>query len=154
VGVCEERIVVRIAHASCAQTGGDLCPDRRTAASGRPLGRSGLAASVPLSLVSDQGDDARWPAAVLLACDDEYLYVAASCRKVPSAAYPASSGPRPRDPDLSQRDRIEVLIDVDRDYATYRHEASGRVLGANDRVRIAVAGINGRGQTHITGFGG
>ena len=28
------------------------------------------------------------------------------------------------------------------------------MLGANDRVRIAVAGINGRGQTHITGFGG
>jgi photosystem II stability/assembly factor-like uncharacterized protein len=77
------------------------------------------AAGIPLSLVSDQGDDARWPAAVLLACDDEFLYVAASCRKVPSAAYPASSGPRPRDPDLSQRDRIEVLIDVDRDYATY-----------------------------------
>jgi len=33
-------------------------------------------------------------------------------------------------------------------------KASGRVQGANDRVRIAVAGIHGRGQTHITGFGG
>lgn len=33
-------------------------------------------------------------------------------------------------------------------------KASGRVLGANDRVRIAVAGINGRGQTHLSGFGG
>lgn len=32
--------------------------------------------------------------------------------------------------------------------------ASGRILGANDRIRIAIAGINGRGQTHITGFGG
>lgn len=32
--------------------------------------------------------------------------------------------------------------------------ASGRVLGANDRVRIAIAGIHGRGQTHIAGFGG
>ncbi|NLY00932.1 MAG: Gfo/Idh/MocA family oxidoreductase [Rhodopirellula sp.] len=31
-------------------------------------------------------------------------------------------------------------------------KASGRVLGANDRVRLAVAGINGRGQTHLTGF--
>ena len=31
-------------------------------------------------------------------------------------------------------------------------KASGRVLGANDRVRIAVAGINGRGRTHLTGF--
>jgi predicted dehydrogenase len=32
-------------------------------------------------------------------------------------------------------------------------KTSGRVLGANDRVRIAVAGINGRGRTHLTGFG-
>ena len=32
-------------------------------------------------------------------------------------------------------------------------KASGRVLGANDRVRIAVAGINGRGQSHLKGFG-
>ena len=28
-------------------------------------------------------------------------------------------------------------------------KASGKILGANDRVRIAVAGINGRGQEHI-----
>ncbi len=28
-------------------------------------------------------------------------------------------------------------------------KASGRVLGANDRVRIAVAGVNGRGQEHL-----
>lgn len=33
-------------------------------------------------------------------------------------------------------------------------KASGRVLGANNRVRVAVAGINGRGRSHITGFGG
>jgi len=33
-------------------------------------------------------------------------------------------------------------------------KASGRVLGANDRVRIAVAGVNGRGQWHLKGFGG
>lgn len=32
-------------------------------------------------------------------------------------------------------------------------KASGRVLGANDRVRIAVAGVNGRGQQHITAYG-
>ena len=31
--------------------------------------------------------------------------------------------------------------------------ASGRVLGANDRVRIAVAGINGRGRGHIRAYG-
>ena len=33
-------------------------------------------------------------------------------------------------------------------------KASGKVLGANDAIRIAVAGINGRGQAHIQAFGG
>ncbi len=31
-------------------------------------------------------------------------------------------------------------------------KASGRVLGANDTLRIGVAGINGRGVSHIDGF--
>ncbi|MFT5495745.1 MAG: putative dehydrogenase [Kiritimatiellia bacterium] len=31
--------------------------------------------------------------------------------------------------------------------------ASAKVLGANDRLRIAVAGVNGRGGSHIDGFG-
>jgi predicted dehydrogenase len=30
--------------------------------------------------------------------------------------------------------------------------ATSRVLGANDRLRIAVAGVNGRGGSHISGF--
>ena len=30
--------------------------------------------------------------------------------------------------------------------------ASGRVLGANDRIRITVAGINGRGQAHMQAY--
>jgi hypothetical protein len=32
-------------------------------------------------------------------------------------------------------------------------KASRPVLGANDRIRVAVCGINGRGQSHIRGFG-
>ena len=31
-------------------------------------------------------------------------------------------------------------------------QASGNVLGANDRIRIAVAGLNGRGRSHINGW--
>ena len=31
-------------------------------------------------------------------------------------------------------------------------KASGKVLGANDRLRIAVAGLNGRGKSHIDGW--
>jgi hypothetical protein len=30
--------------------------------------------------------------------------------------------------------------------------ASGRVLGANDKVRIAVVGVNGRGSGHLQGY--
>ena len=33
-------------------------------------------------------------------------------------------------------------------------KASGRILGANETVRIGVAGINGRGGSHINEFGG
>lgn len=33
-------------------------------------------------------------------------------------------------------------------------KSSAAVLGANDRIRIGVAGINGRGQSHIAGFAG
>jgi hypothetical protein len=74
---------------------------------------------LPLPLVSPHGNDAAWPAAVMLARDGEYLYLAASCRKAPGAEYPDSDAPRPRDPDLRSRDRLEVVIDVDRDYATF-----------------------------------
>lgn len=31
-------------------------------------------------------------------------------------------------------------------------KSSGKVIGANDRMRIAVAGLNGRGKSHIGGF--
>jgi predicted dehydrogenase len=33
-------------------------------------------------------------------------------------------------------------------------KSSGKVLGANDTVRIAVAGLNGRGASHVGEFGG
>ncbi len=33
-------------------------------------------------------------------------------------------------------------------------KASGKVLGANDTIRVAVAGINGRGTAHISEFAG
>ncbi|RLS75752.1 MAG: twin-arginine translocation signal domain-containing protein, partial [Planctomycetota bacterium] len=31
-------------------------------------------------------------------------------------------------------------------------KASGKILGANDRLRIAVVGLNGRGQSHLAGW--
>lgn len=78
-------------------------------------------ACLPASLTSPDADDAAWPAAVMLACDDEFLFLAASCRKAPGAEYPPPQPRRTRDPDLEARDRLEILLDIDRDYATYYH---------------------------------
>src|SRR5262249_37553074 len=33
-------------------------------------------------------------------------------------------------------------------------KSSGQVVGANDRIRIGVAGLNGRGGAHVPGFAG
>ncbi len=84
--------------------------------------------SPPQELRSRVDDDKAWRAAVQLACDDEYLYLAATCQRPPVGKTAAKgndpqaddrSGSRPRDADLSQHDRLDVLLDVDRDYATY-----------------------------------
>ncbi|MBN2477428.1 MAG: hypothetical protein JXB62_22675 [Pirellulales bacterium] len=73
----------------------------------------------PAALQSAQHDDAPWPAAVMLAYDDEFLYLAVNCRQALGAKYELTKGPRPRDPDLSSRDRVDVFLDLDRDFATY-----------------------------------
>ncbi|MBN2579044.1 MAG: hypothetical protein JXB10_08645 [Pirellulales bacterium] len=70
-------------------------------------------------LESADADDAAWPACAALAYDREYLYVAVHCRKAPGANYPPPAGPRPRDADLRGSDHFEILLDMDRDYATY-----------------------------------
>ena len=73
----------------------------------------------PVALVSSLHDDAQWPAAVMLAHDAEFLYIAVSCRQAPGAHYEAAHRPRGRDSDLSAHDRVDVLIDLDRDFASY-----------------------------------
>jgi hypothetical protein len=55
----------------------------------------------------------------LVAYDREFLYLAVNCRRAPGAVYEPGDGPRPRDADLSMHDRVEFLIDLDRDWATY-----------------------------------
>ena len=50
--------------------------------------------------------------------DDDNLYMAFRCRKSNGFAYlPPDDSPRPRDPDLSKEDRIEILLDIDGDAA-------------------------------------
>ncbi len=58
-------------------------------------------------------------ATVMLAYDKEFLYLGVRCPHAPGVTYAAGEGPRPRDADLSARDRVEVMLDLDRDYATY-----------------------------------
>jgi hypothetical protein len=59
------------------------------------------------------------PAQVSLAHDQQYLYLAVQCHSAGASKVEPPKGPRPRDADLSAEDRVELLIDVDRDYATY-----------------------------------
>ncbi len=73
----------------------------------------------PMQLTSAHHDDSEWPAAAMILYDDQFLFIAVSCRKSPSRQYEATPGPRPRDADLTQRDRVELLIDIDRDYSSY-----------------------------------
>ncbi len=72
-----------------------------------------------VSLKSPANDDAAYPAAAVLTCDDEYLYVGISCGKVAGFDYSAKDESRTPDKDLSARDRVMVMIDIDRDYASY-----------------------------------
>jgi hypothetical protein len=75
---------------------------------------------MPLALAVPAPGDERLaePAFVLLTRDREYLYVAARCPKVTGVRYAAANSPRQRDADLSQQDRIELLVDIDRDYVS------------------------------------
>jgi photosystem II stability/assembly factor-like uncharacterized protein len=80
-----------------------------------PLWRAGNV----VRLRSALADDGTWPAVAMLAYDDEYLYLGVSCTRAEGGRYVPSDAPRPRDPDLTAEDRVELLIDVDRDFVTY-----------------------------------
>ncbi|HEX3725737.1 MAG TPA: YCF48-related protein [Pirellulales bacterium] len=72
-----------------------------------------------VELRSAARDDADWQAMAMLAYDQEYLYIGIHCSQAPGFKYVASDQPRPRDPDLSDQDRVELSIDLDRDFSTY-----------------------------------
>jgi tetratricopeptide (TPR) repeat protein len=84
------------------------------------------------ALASPLRDDAQWPAVAMVAYDEGFLYLAASCQSTASATA-ASDEPRPRDADLAAHDRVEFRIDLDRDYATaYRLVVDCRGWTADD----------------------
>ncbi|MGH7138481.1 MAG: hypothetical protein ACREHD_22245, partial [Pirellulales bacterium] len=65
------------------------------------------------------GDDGDGAAKALLAYDKEFLFLAVECRRPADAPSPASEGPRPRDPDLGNHDRVDFYFDLDRDWSTF-----------------------------------
>jgi hypothetical protein len=67
--------------------------------------------SVTESTSSDGGE-------LRLAYDKDYLYLAVHCPKVAGAEYEPNEAARPRDADLTQHDRFELRLDIDRDFAT------------------------------------
>jgi hypothetical protein len=55
----------------------------------------------------------------MLAYDEELLYIAVSCTRAEGFKYTNADQPRPRDPELAAQDRVELLLDVDRDFVTW-----------------------------------
>jgi photosystem II stability/assembly factor-like uncharacterized protein/tetratricopeptide (TPR) repeat protein len=72
-----------------------------------------------LRLTSPNGEDDQLKASVQLAYDDKYLYWGVACRKDTAANYPTAEGHRTHDSDLTGHDRVDLMIDIDRDYSTY-----------------------------------
>ncbi|MEK6247859.1 MAG: hypothetical protein N2C12_06745, partial [Planctomycetales bacterium] len=70
-------------------------------------------------LSSPYRDDKQWPAAIQIAFDDEFLYCAVQCKKAPGREYETDEQPRSRDANLSKMDRVDILIDIDRDFTTW-----------------------------------
>lgn len=83
-----------------------------------PLWRYAKAVTLKSS-AEDEGKMKDLPANAVLAFDEEFLYLAASCKRAVPAAAPKDSLPRKHDEDLSRSDRLQLILDVDRDYGSY-----------------------------------
>src|SRR5262249_45882729 len=72
-------------------------------------------------LVSAAGSThTRYPTEVRTTYDSEVLYLGIRCGRPDRAGLPAAAK-RTRDADLSGRDRVSILLDLDRDYSTCFH---------------------------------
>ena len=75
----------------------------------------------PLVLDNAVGDTKKsYATEAMFAYDQEFLYIALKC-KHPVGQQVAPVKPRPRDADVDGFDRVSILLDMDRDYATYYH---------------------------------
>src|SRR5437588_7203280 len=57
---------------------------------------------------------------------------------------------------LSRRQFLNrsVAAGITAGFAIGGTKSSGRVIGANDTIRVAVAGLNGRGESHVGAYSG
>jgi predicted dehydrogenase len=55
---------------------------------------------------------------------------------------------------LTRRDFVKGSVAAMASITIAGTKSSGRVLGANDTIRVAVAGLNGRGSSHVGAFAG
>lgn len=109
------------------RTKGEECPKRsflcKTAATTPKLdGRlddETWQAARPVSLREIGAPGEPLDSIVAITHDDEFLYLAISCQRAPALEYPTDDRVRTRDADLQANDRVDVLLDIDRDYATY-----------------------------------
>jgi tetratricopeptide (TPR) repeat protein len=75
----------------------------------------------PLTLRNASEETAKeYPTQAWFAYDQDFLYVALRC-KHPAGQQVSPVKPRPRDADLRPFDRVSILLDLDRDYATCFH---------------------------------
>ena len=75
--------------------------------------------ATPIRLRGKAHAEDEFGAVALTVTDGEFLYLGVHCPKDRSLTYEASPEVRQRDADLANFDRVEFLIDIDRDYATY-----------------------------------
>jgi hypothetical protein len=91
----------------------------------------------PVGLVDVRHPQAGRPTQLRFARDNEHLYLAIECRKARNVSYerdPAAT--RRRDADLTARDRVIILLDMDRDLVThYRLVIDHRGWGAESLGR-------------------
>ena len=92
------------------------------------------AAAMPIHDVMLNPADGQTPAAEARICyDREFLYLAVSCPRLSPRPEMPPAGDRERDGDLAQHDRVQWLIDLDRDYSTwFRFEIDHRGAIADD----------------------
>lgn len=72
----------------------------------------------PITLENAAGSMKEYTTKAYFTCDDEYLYFAVECTH-PSGKSQPKAEKRRRDDDLRGRDRVDILLDVDRDYQSY-----------------------------------